>query len=314
MKSILIAVAVALCAAIAVPAAAEHGHGKGKAKSKGHRPDVIQLPVGFQPEGLTTAKRHTFYVGSVKDGTIYRGSLRSGQGAVFVPGAAGHSATGMKIDRRHRLFVSGAASKFIRVYDARTGNELRSYPVPDSGFINDVIVTRRGAYFTDSVVKQLYFIPFGAGGALGDLQRIPLTGDLQYDADPGTFELNGIEKARGGNTLISVQSRTGKLFTIDPATGATKEIALDKPVTNGDGLLRVGRRLFVVRNQDNLVVAVRLRRNLTSGHYGREITSPAFAFPTTIARSGGRNYVVNAKFDSATPTTDTYQVVKVPKR
>ena len=314
MKSILIALAVALCAAIAVPAAAEHGHGKGKAKSKGHRPDVVQLPVGFQPEGLTTAKRHTFYVGSVKDGAIYRGSLRSGQGAVLVPGAVGHSATGMKVDRRHRLFVSGAASKFIRVYDARTGTELSNYAVPDSGFINDVILTRRGAYFTDSAVKQLYFIPFGTGGALGDLQRIPLTGDLQYDDNPNTFELNGIEKARGGNTLISVQSRTGKLFTIDPATGATKEIALDKPVTNGDGLLRVGRKLFVVRNQDDLVVAVRLRRNLTSGHYGREIHSDAFAFPTTIARSGGRNYVVNAKFDSATPATETYQVVKVPRR
>jgi hypothetical protein len=310
MKPILIALAVAASAAVAVPAAAEHGHGK----HKGHRPDVIQLPVGFQPEGIATAKRHTFYVGSVENGAIYRGSLRTGQGAELVQGAAGHAATGMKVDRRHRLFVSGAGSKAIRVYDARTGTELRSYDVADSGFINDVIVTRRGAYFTDSGVKQMYFIPFGDGGALGDLQTIPLTGDLQYDDDPNTFELNGIEKARGGNALIAVQSRTGKLFTIDPKTGATKEIALDKPVSNGDGLLRVGRKLYVVRNSDELVAVVRLRRNLTSGRYARDIMSDEFHFPTTIARSGGRNYVVNAKFDSPNPATDTYQVVKVPKR
>jgi hypothetical protein len=310
MKALLIA--AALCAAIAVPAAAEHGHGKGK--HKGHRPDVIQLPVGFQPEGIATAKRHTFYVGSVENGAVYRGSLRSGQGAVLVPGAAGHAATGMKVDRRHRLFVSGAGSHAIRVYDARTGAELRSYDVAGSGFINDVVVTRRGAYFTDSGVKQLYFIPFGDHGALGDLQRIQLTGDLQYDDDPNTFELNGIEKARGGNALIAVQSRNGKLFTIDPQTGATKEIALDKPVLRGDGLLRVGRKLYVVRNADNLVAVVKLRRNLTTGRYAHEIKSGEFHFPTTIARSGGRNYVVNAKFDSPNPATDTYQVVKVPKK
>ena len=43
-------------------------------------------------------------------------------------------------------------------------------------------------------------------------------------------------------------------------------------------------------------------------------TSTEFDVPTTIARSGGRNYVVNAKFASASPATDTYEVVKVPKK
>ena len=39
-----------------------------------------------------------------------------------------------------------------------------------------------------------------------------------------------------------------------------------------------------------------------------------FDVPTTIARSGGRNYVVNAKFNSPDARTDTYEVVKVPKK
>src|SRR5215213_6893169 len=178
MRTILIAAAVTLCAAVAVPAVAHQGKGK----QKGHKPDVIALPNGFQPEGITTAKRHTFFVGSRDNGAIYRGSLRTGEGAILVPGATpsvpddDRGATGLKVDRFGRLFVSGADSHVIRVYDARTVAEIRNYPVADSGFINDVIVTKRGAYFTDSNNARLYFIPFGKKGALGDLQRIALGG------------------------------------------------------------------------------------------------------------------------------------------
>lgn len=308
MKRILIALALVLSAAVAVPAVAH----KGKGEHGGHRPDVIALPAGFQPEGITTAKRHTFFVGSRVTGAIYAGSLRSGKGAVLVAGGGGKQATGLKVDRRGRLFVSGAGSTAIRVYDSRTGAVIRSYAVPDAGFINDNVVTRRGVYFTDSNVQQLYFIPFGRKGALGDLQRIPITGDFVYT--PGEFNANGIEAARGGKTLIIVSSHDGALYSADAATGATKRIAVDKPVTNGDGLLLQGRKLSVVLNQDNIVRQLRLSRDLTSATTVRDITRKEFDVPTTIARSGGRTYVVNAKFGSAAPATDAYEVVKVPKR
>lgn len=307
MKSILIAAVVALCAAVAVPATAHKG-----GKHKGKTPDVIALPNGFQPEGITTSKRHTFFVGSRATGAIYKGSLRSGEGAELVAGGDGKQATGLKVDRRGRLFVSGAGSKAIRVYDASTGALIRSYPVPEAGFINDNVVTRQGVYFTDSQVQQLYFIPFERKGELGELQRIPITGDFVYGAG---FNANGIEQANGGKTLILVKSSDpGKLYTADAETGATKEIALDKPVTNGDGLLRKGRKLSVVLNRDNIVRELRLSKDLSSATTVRDITRDEFDTPTTIARSGGRNYAVNAKFASPSPTTDTYEVVKVPKR
>ena len=82
-ETILIAAVVALCAAVAVPAVA-HKDGK----HKGHKPDVIALPNGFQPEGITTGKRHTFFVGSRDNGAIYKGSLRTGKGSILVPGAS----------------------------------------------------------------------------------------------------------------------------------------------------------------------------------------------------------------------------------
>ena len=321
MNRILIALALVLSAAVAVPAMAAQGKGK----SKGKRPDVIALPDGFQPEGITTWKRHTFFVGSRTTGAIYRGSLRSGKGDTLVAGGGGKQATGLKVDRRGRLFVSGAASKAIQVYDARTGALRRTYPVPEAGFINDNVVTRRGVYFTDSQVQQLYFIPFMEKGELGELQRIPITGEFVYT--PMKFNANGIEAARGGKTLILVSSHDGALYTADAATGATKRIAVsggDGELSNGDGIMRKGRKLYVVENLDDAddgvtegtgeVSIVRLSRNLASGTIVREISDPRFDVPTTIARSGGRNYVVNAKFNSASPATDGYEVVKVPKR
>ncbi|HZN21437.1 MAG TPA: hypothetical protein VFB57_02625, partial [Gaiellaceae bacterium] len=36
-------------------------------------PDVIPLPTGFQPEGIDIAGGHTFYVGSIPTGAVYRG-------------------------------------------------------------------------------------------------------------------------------------------------------------------------------------------------------------------------------------------------
>jgi sugar lactone lactonase YvrE len=316
MKSILIAAVAALCAAVAVPATAHKG-----GKHKGHKPDVIALPAGFQPEGITTGKRHTFFVGSRATGAIFKGSLRSGQGDELVAGG-GKQATGLKVDRFGRLFVSGAGSDAIRVYDSRTGQEIRSYTV-DAGFINDNVVTKRGVYFTDSQMQQLYFIPFGKKGALGDLVTIPISGDFVYTDG---FNANGIEKAEGGKTLILISSNTGKLYTADAATGATKEIAVsggDGELVNGDGIMRKGRKLYVVENRDDangaepgvgVISVVKLSRDLTTGRIDRTITDPRFDTPTTIARSGGRNYVVNAKFASPSPATDSYEVVKVPRK
>src|SRR5687768_12450762 len=320
MNRILIALALVLSAAVAVPAVAHQG------KSKNKRPDVIALPPGFQPEGIATSKRHTFFVGSRDSGAIYKGSLRTGQGDILVPGDTDpaslpddRGATGLKVDRYGRLFASGANTQHIRVYDSRSGDELRDYFAGlDAGFINDVVVTKRGAYFTDSNNARLYHIPFGKKGLLGDeLERITLGGEYTNGAG---FNANGIEAARGGKSLIVVKSNTGELFNVDAATGIAKLIAVsggDGELQNADGLLLKGRKLFVVENRDDapgpgvgVISVVKLSRDLTTGTIVRTITDADFDVPTTIARSGGRFYVVNGKFNT-TPTPETpYEVVK----
>jgi sugar lactone lactonase YvrE len=275
-------------------------------------PQVIQLPKGFQPEGIEVGKGTTFYVGSVANGAIYRGNLRTGAGAILVPGAAGKAATGIELDNRSRLFVAGASTGKAYVYNARTGALLRTYTLASaSTFINDAVVTRTGAFFTDSQKAVLYRIPIGAGGALGDVQTIPLTGDFALASG---FNLNGIDATPNGKTLIAVQSNSGKLFRIDPASGLTREISLGSgSVPNGDGILLTGKTLYVVQNQLNRVAVIALSANLGSGRIVTRLTDPDFVVPTTIDDHGRRLYAVNARFGMPNLSESTFEVVQLRK-
>ena len=275
-------------------------------------PETIPLPDGWQPEGIATGFGNQFFAGSRATGGIFKGNLKTGEGDVLVPGFGG-AATGMKVDRRNRLFVSGAGTGTARVYNARNGKLLREYALTGAPtFVNDVTLTRRAAYFTDSQKQQLYVLEFRRHGRLPrEARTLPLTGDLVYDDDPDTFELNGIA-AVDRKRLVTVQSGTGKLFLVNARTGDTREIDLGgETVTNGDGLLLLGRRLYVVQNRDNQIAVVHLKRNFRRGEVKRHLMDDDFDVPTTVAWKGGFLWAVNARFTTpATPTT-TYDVVRV---
>jgi sugar lactone lactonase YvrE len=278
-------------------------------------PDTIRLPDGWQPEGIASGRGTSLYVGSIPTGAVWQGDARTGRGDVLVPGRAGRAAIGIKVDRRNRIFVAGGPTGQAFVYGARTGRDLASYQLAPAGvstFVNDVAVTRKGAFFTDSLNQQLYVVPLGRHGRLPGQQAVrtlPLTGDLQYQAG---FNLNGIAAAKGGRVLVVVQSNTGKLFTVNPRTGHTREIDLGGAlVTNGDGLLLRGRTLFVVRNRNNLIAVVKLSRSLTQGRVVAELTDPDLDVPTTLAFTAGHLYTVNARFGIANPETARYDIVRV---
>ena len=179
--------------------------------------------------------------------------------------------------------------------------------------MNDVIVTRDGAFFTDSVNQVMYRVPIGRNGKLGAAaETIPLTGDIAYEPPPA-FNANGIEAARDGRTLIIVQSGLGKLFSVDPKSGVTDEIALDEPVTFGDGLLLDGKTLYVVRNQQNRVAVVKLDRKLDSGDVVKHIEDSDLDVPTTLAELGDKLYAVNARFTTPPVATTKYWVTRLEK-
>jgi len=274
-------------------------------------PAEISLPNGFRPEGLAI-KGPFAYTGSLGDGTIARITLANGAVRLLAPGPGAPSA-GMKVDDRGRIFVAGGASGEARVVDASSGAILATYHVAGTGgFVNDVALTHDAAYFTDSVNPVLYKLPLGRGGALpaaGQVVTVPLTGD--FVTQPG-FNANGISRTPDGRGLLVIQSNTGLLFRVDPATGNARTVDLGGALlTNGDGILLSGLSLFVVQNQINQVATVALDRAGRHGRVVSQVTDPRFDVPTAVAEFGHRLYLVNARFD-VTPTPDvTYTVVAI---
>jgi sugar lactone lactonase YvrE len=176
-------------------------------------PRRLNLPNNWQPEGIAAGAGNALFVGSIPTGAVIRVDARTGRTRVVVAGRDGRAATGLKVVG-NRLFVSGAATGKAWVYNARTGRQLAAYQLAPAGadsFINDVVVTGRGAYFTDSRRNAIYRVPLDLSAA----QTINLSGiPLQAGNN-----LNGIVATRDGKSLIAVQTNAGALWRIDPTTG-----------------------------------------------------------------------------------------------
>ncbi|OLB73432.1 MAG: superoxide dismutase [Actinobacteria bacterium 13_2_20CM_2_71_6] len=296
--------------ASAGPGGAAPGGLAGDVAPGGAFPTTIALPAGFPPEGIAIGG-HFGYFGSRLDGSIYRADLRTGTGAILSKGP-GTPSLGVKLDARGRLFVAGGTGGNARVLDARTGTVLASYPLTVPGFVNDVILAGNAAWFTDSANPVLYKFPFGRDGALpAAATRIPLTGDLVYTTGNNA---NGITTTPDRRALLVVQTNTGKLFRVDPATGVARTVDLGgESLPNGDGLLRIGRILYAVQNRLNMVAVLRLNFAGTSARLVTRLTDPRFDTPTTIAAFHDRLYLPNARF-AVTPTPTTpYTVVAIPR-
>jgi hypothetical protein len=286
-------------------------------------PEVIPLPDEFRPEGIATGRGTEFFVGSLADGSIYRGDLRTGEGErlVDLDTDGERTAVGLAYDSRSDyLFVAGGPMGGAYVYDAGTGEPVGDYDFSGS-FVNDVVVTRTAAYFTDSFPSGdppgffLYRVPLGPGGRLpsgGGFERIPLGGEF---APVQGFNTNGIDAPPDGEYLIVVNSSTGLLYRVDPESGDATEIDLGgDTVTNGDGILLDGKTLYVVRNRNDEIAVVELDPGATEGEIVGTIEDDGFDVPTTVTEFGDALYAVNAKFrSSGVPLPVEYEAIRVPK-
>jgi sugar lactone lactonase YvrE len=274
-------------------------------------PDFIQLPADFGPEGIAVGNGSTFYAGSLAASTrgqILVGDLRTGEFATLVA-PDGVPATGMKHDSRSKLlFVARAGSGRGTIFDATSGDIVASYQFHSAPtFINDVVVTRAAAYFTDTQAPFLYRVALGPAGAPAtDFTSIPL---------PGTFRTNGIAATPNGEQLFVVDGSTAQLYRIDTATHTPVLVDLGgETLPNADGLLLEGKTLYVVQNVRNQIAVVELSADYLSGEITGFITepftsNPSTKVPTTIAKFGNALYAVTAGF--AAPSPDF--VVRVSK-
>jgi sugar lactone lactonase YvrE len=279
--------------------------------------EIIVLPGATSAEGIAAGRGATFYAGDLFAGDIFRGNLQRGTAELFIDAPAGRMAVGMAADVAHDLlFVAGGFTGQAYVYDTQTGATVASYQfgTPDSSLINDVALTKDGAWFTDSFQAQLYFVPVSRAGVPGPTFRtLALSGPAATVIGNGAVNLNGIQATPNGETLIVAHSANAQLDTVDPATGASATIA-GVSVPNVDGIVLEAGRLWAVQNFSNQVSRIRLRPDLSSGVVEEVITSPLFQVPTTAACFGRRLAVVNAKFDTGIPpTAKQFEVVLVDR-
>ena len=285
-------------------------------------PAVIEMPLGFRPEGITHGHDSTLYVDNFDHGAIFKVDARTGKGRLLVPASETRMGLGIKFDpRTDYLFTAGGTTGHAFVWDAETGAQIADYPLASGSsatFINDLIITPEGIFFTDSFRPVVYELPVGDHGRLphpSAVKTITLTGDYQFvpTTDPANpvFNGNGIERSPNGDDLLIMNSSTGKLYTLEPETGATAQIDLGGlTLPTCDGFLLLGRTLYVVQNTNNIAV-IALSRDAARGTLLENITSPNFDTLATATFLDGAIYVTNPAFQVTPPDGQPFTVVRI---
>jgi hypothetical protein len=292
-------------------------------------PDLIELPADFGPEGIAAGPGSTFYVGSLAAATagqILVGNLRTGEFTELVA-PTGRFAAGMKYDPRSGyLFVAGGTSGRATVYDAGSGDEVAFYQFLPPGVpgINDVVVTRQAAYFTDTFRPFLGRVALSRNGQPreGELISLPANFGVRGPCTVGPPPRgNGIAATPDGDYLILVHMSEGRLYLVDTATHTLSAIPMSggdfaggAALCSTDGILLEGHTLYAVQFALNRVAVVRMAPDYTSGEVIRYITepfasNPALVSPTTIAAFGDSLYAVTYGDDLASPD----YIVRMPK-
>jgi hypothetical protein len=134
--------------------------------------------------------------GSLATGDILSVDVVTGESHLVVDAPAGRTASGIEQDRWGRIWAGGGPTGQAFVYGPNGAPVATlSLGVPPSTLVNDLLIVRGAAWFTDSFDDVLYKVPIGPHGVLGAPVTVPLTGGYQHQ--PG-FNLNGIEAAPGG--------------------------------------------------------------------------------------------------------------------
>jgi sugar lactone lactonase YvrE len=255
----------------------------------------------------------------VSDGLIYKGTLDDPTAEVFLPaGSDGRNeAIGVNVDNEGRLYIAGGSSGTLYVYDIETKELIARFETGEGGFINDVAISKNGdVYFTDSIRPFIYRVSEDQvedGG--GTPEAIPLTPEVDYEGFPNA---NGIRITPNGKYIIFADSNDGKLYRMVPAEDPTdREISeiggVRGQTDNPDGLELRGHTLYVVNNQDELIIEVRLSGDYLGGRVVGNTTTPEFHTPTTASLARGRLLVANAEFFDQSEPGPPFYVVSIPR-
>jgi Cu-Zn family superoxide dismutase len=272
----------------------------------GGRADVAyDLPTaGVLLEGIGYDQRaQVIYVSGVNDGgQIYRAEVGDEQLEVWQPGNVDGRTTarGIDVDDLGRVYVAGGPTGRVWVFD-RDGTPLASLAAPAGTFLNDVWVAADGAaYVTNSNQAEIYRVSEEAGGGWTIERWLDASASIPVVIGPGQFNLGGIVGSPDGRYLVVAQGNVGALWRIELANGAVTAIG-GASVTNADGLVLRGHKLYVVRNFDRRVTELRLSGDFDNATLHDEVVTPADRTFTTAKLVGGRLLAVDSQFGLPQP-------------
>jgi sugar lactone lactonase YvrE len=241
------------------------------------------------PEGITEGPGSTFFVGSLGDGTLYRGSLDGSVEVWLGPNGDGRSSiAGLDIDSNGRLLACDIQGGELFAYslDSRTLVERQRFPAEGSQ-PNDVVVVGDVAYVTDTMHGVVWRVQEGG------------TPSVLADLETDGLYLNGIVALADGSALLVAAQGTGDLWRISLPGGDFEKVDLDGYEFNADGMLLAGDVLYGVTNRGEswedvtfAVSAFRAAAGWRSGELLGELTDPAWNSPTTLALVDGKLLVV----------------------
>ena len=222
-----------------------------------------------------------------------------------------------------RVWAAGNVGAIGHVWavDGTSGAVVQDTVVPESVFLNDLVVTGDSVWVTDSRIKsdRLTRLQLTATGApTGAAPTFVPLGGAWPQGDGVAVNANGIRALPDGSLILN-NSRVGGLWQVSPATG----VAVAIPVTGGpgivagDGLELDGRTLYNVRGSGQYEVSV-LELTPTGSTWvaawrGAR-TDETLDIPSTATLAGGWLWAVNARFGVASPGTASYWVTRLPAR
>ena len=267
-----------------------------------YRRRVVRYPLpgdNVFPEGITEGGGTTFYVGSMGDGTVFRGDTTTGLVEPFLPpdGDGRTTITGLAVDSYQRLIACDfdAGQVFVYGLASRALVARRALPA-DEAWPNDVVVAGDRAYVTDTRHPRVWQLPLGRAGVGEPELAVDLT--PFGPADPAY--LNGIvAHPRDPLLLAASQGEGGALWRVDLADHAAVPVDLGGYEYNADGMLLDGDVLYGVTNRGAtiddmrfMISAARLAPDWRSAVIVGELADPDWDCPTTIAKVEGKLLVV----------------------
>ena len=179
------------------------------------------LPEDWYPESVAAGPDGTLYVGSWRQGAVARLKPRSEPEILVKPGANGlANAQGVLVDAQAGLLwvCSGTMGhttvpttpSALKSYDLATGAPRGSYPLPDTGYCNDLAQAADGAiYVSDSLHPRILSM------RAGDTALHIWLEDSLLGSGDARFYLNGIAVDPAGGLFVSTVMAADYLLKVD---------------------------------------------------------------------------------------------------